>query len=725
MREAQPNGAASNIGTLSPKRRGLMKTNFVVMFLLVVSVVGYSQETQKKTAPATVPASSAPAVQLAPGAAKLPDRSAAYYHYSLAHIYEEMVAMYGRSEYAAKAIEEYKLAIENDPDSQYLNAGLAELYAKTGRIRDAVLEAQEIIKRDPSNVEARKLLGRIYLRSLGDTQGGAQSQEILKLAIEQYEQITSLEPQNVDDHMLLGRLYGRNNESLKAENEFKTATRLQPDSEEALTSLAYLYNEEGDSAKAIQTLAGVPASGRTAKVYLALGYSYEQQHDYKKAIEAYRNSLEEDHENLDALRGLAQNLLNDGQTDAALEQYKAIAEADPQDAQAHLRMAEIYRRTGKFEAALDSLKKAEAIVQESQEVPYDRALIFEAQGRYEEAVLALNQLLQSQKTAKPAGNYSPAEANNRTVFLERLGTVYRESGKYQLALETFRKMLDLGEENAARGYDQIVETYRDMKQWQEATNAAAEAVKKLPQNRSLKLVYAGQLADSGKADEGINEVKALLKGTPDDREIYIALGQIQSRLKHWKEAEEALDQAEKLSTKPEEKDYVLFIVASLYERQKKYEQAEEMFKRVITADPHNAGALNYVGYMLADRGVRLDEALGYIKKAVELEPQNGAYLDSLGWAYFKMGNYDLAEENLRKASEKIGNDGTVQDHLGDLFNKTGRLKLAAAHWERALEEWNKSVPAEVDSADVAKVQKKLESAKVKLAKEQGSTATKQ
>src|SRR5438874_2299251 len=87
------------------------------------------------------------------------DRAAAYYHYALAHSYEELVALYGRSEYASKAIEEYKLAIENDPDSGFLNSGLAELYAKTSRIKDAVLEAQNIIQRDPNNIEARKLLG--------------------------------------------------------------------------------------------------------------------------------------------------------------------------------------------------------------------------------------------------------------------------------------------------------------------------------------------------------------------------------------------------------------------------------------------------------------------------------------------------------------------------------------------------------------------------------------
>src|SRR5437764_13227682 len=97
---------------------------------------------------------------LSVGEKKLPrDRAAAYYHYALAHSYEELVALYGRSEYASKAIEEYKLAIENDPDSAFLTSGLAELYAKTSNIKSAVLEAQNSIQKDPNNVEARKLLG--------------------------------------------------------------------------------------------------------------------------------------------------------------------------------------------------------------------------------------------------------------------------------------------------------------------------------------------------------------------------------------------------------------------------------------------------------------------------------------------------------------------------------------------------------------------------------------
>jgi tetratricopeptide (TPR) repeat protein len=122
--------------------------------------------------------------------------------------------------------------------------------------------------------------------------------------------------------------------------------------------------------------------------------------------------------------------------------------------------------------------------------------------------------------------------------------------------------------------------------------------------------------------------------------------------------------------------------------------------------------------MNADRGVKLDESLNFVKQALTFEPNNGAYLDSLGWVYFNLGKYDLAEENLTKAEARMGTDPTVQEHLGDLYQKTGRLKLAAAHWDRAVQEWNKTVPTEVDSDAFAKVQQKLDAAKVKLAREE-------
>ena len=127
--------------------------------------------------------------------------------------------------------------------------------------------------------------------------------------------------------------------------------------------------------------------------------------------------------------------------------------------------------------------------------------------------------------------------------------------------------------------------------------------------------------------------------------------------------------------------------------------------------------LNYYGYMLADKSTRLPEALKLIRKAVELEPMNGAYLDSLGWCYFKMGDYELAEDNLRKAVDRDQTDPTVHDHLGELYEKTARVRLAVAQWEMAMKQFAVTSPGDYDAGDVAKVQKKLDGARIKLAKQ--------
>lgn len=650
------------------------------------------------------------------------DKAAAYYHYTMAHMYEEMVTAYGRSDLAVKATEEYRLAIEADPSSEFLTSALAELYVKTGRIADAVKEAQDIIKRDPNNLEAHKLLGRIYLRSLGDMPGGSGSENMLRLAIDQYEQIVKLDPTSVDDHLLLGRLYRFNNDLQKAEAELKTAIKLDPNSEEAVTTLAMLYTDEGDTSHALKVLSSIPDSARSAKLYSALGAAYEQRKDYKNAIDAYKHAIVLDRDNLDAIRGLAENYLNDGQLEAALEQYKVIADSNPEDAQTYVRIAEIYRREGKYDQALDNLKRAQALVPDTMDVPYTMAAVYQAQGRYDDAVKLLQDLIK--KTDKSEVGTSQADRNNRAIFIERLGMIYREQGNYPAAVDTFRKMLTLGDENARQGYQEIIDTYRESKQWPQATAVAKEAVQKMPEDRDLRMVLDAQLADMGQVDQAIADVRSMLKGGQEDRDVYVRLAIIYTRAKRWSDALDALAKAEQLSTKPDDKANVCFLRGDLYQRQKMFDQAEGEFKKVLNltppTDPQAAATLNYLGYMNADRGVKLEESLNFIKQALSFEPNNAAYLDSLGWAYFKLGKYDLAEENLNKAAVHMGSDPTVQEHLGDLYQKTGRLKLAASHWDRAVQEWNRTVPAEQDSEAFAKVQQKLDAAKVRLAKEESN-----
>jgi tetratricopeptide (TPR) repeat protein len=653
-----------------------------------------------------------------------PDRAAAYYHFGLAHLYEDMAVNAGRSDYATQAVEEYKLALSADPTSTYVQDGLADLYFKIGRIKEAVTAAQDQVTRNPNDIEAHELLGKVYLRSLGDMQN-AQSGQMLQLAIAEYQKLAELKPDDVETRLLLGQLYSFNHDSAKAEEQFKAAQKIDANSEEVVLNMARLYSEQGDAQRAADTLAAVPVDDRTPRIEFALGASYDQLHKSKEAIAAYRRAADLDPDNLDAQRGLATALLGDNQLDEALKALQTIVAAEPQDATSQIHIAEIQRRQGHYDAALDTLEKAKILEPDSLELTYNEALVYDSLGRYDEATGVLVKLLNS--SAHPDGKYTDPEKANRAIFLDRLGIIYREQNKTTEAVAAYKQILDLGGADYTKsGYQGEIDAYRDAHMWKEATYAATDAARAFPKDKQVQLMYAAQLADTGQLQQGITLANAQLApapGGPEDREVYLALAQIYIRANQYKEASDAIDKAATLAVHPDDKMYIAFIRGTLYDRQKLFDQSEAEFRKALAIDPNNATVLNYLGYSLADRGVKLPEALTMIQKAVELEPQNGAYLDSLGWVYFKSGQYALAEENLRKANERINTDPTVHDHLGEVYEKTGKLKLAVAQWERSMTEYAHSLPADADPADVAKVQHKLENARVKLAKLNTTTAT--
>jgi tetratricopeptide (TPR) repeat protein len=120
--------------------------------------------------------------------------------------------------------------------------------------------------------------------------------------------------------------------------------------------------------------------------------------------------------------------------------------------------------------------------------------------------------------------------------------------------------------------------------------------------------------------------------------------------------------------------------------------------------------LNYIGYMLADRGVRLDEAVQYVEKALALEPGNGSYLDSMGWALFKLNDLKQAEKYLLQAISKVKNDAVIHDHLGDLYYKTG-------DFDKAQDYWNKSLATGTEADEIQKVREKVDKLKETLRKQ--------
>ncbi len=693
-------------------------------FLLLPAINVPAQTAPKTPAPppSAAKSSASDQNQAHPATTAVADRSQAYFHSALAHIYEEEAVSLGRPEYVGHAVEEYKTALSADPNSPQLNDALADLYFRTGHAREAEATARGLLKTAPDDVDAHRLLGRLYLRQLSDAQNAVSSASpsgnILDQAIAQFERIITLDPKSVEDRMVLGQLYTVKHQPEKAEEQFKVAQDIEPDSEEVVLNLSRVYAENGDIAHSAKIIEAVPVAERTPKMELALGAAYDQLKRTKDAIAAYKRAADVDPEDAHTVGTLAQALLNDGQLDEALKEYKLLADADPADASNVIHISEIQRRQGKYEDALTTIRKALKKDPDSLEAGYNEGLLLDVLGRYDESSHVYEHMVEL--TSHANGAYTTEEKNNRAIFLERLGSVYHEQNKVDEAIATYQKMIDLGGEQAQRGHQGQVDTYRDAKMFDKAIAISRKAVEANPKDRDLKLMLAGELVDQGKDEEGLALAKSLLDNTSHDREVWLSMGQMLTRVHRWKDAEDALNKAGTLTTKKEDNLYLLFLKGGLAERQKHSEQAEQFFQQALALDPANAMILNYYGYMLADKGNRLPEALKMIRKAVQLEPMNGAYLDSLGWAYFKLGQYELAEENLRQAVERDRTDPTVHDHLGDVYEKTGRIRLAAAQWELSLSEYSKSAAADVEPADVAKVQHKLETARVKLAKQENN-----
>src|SRR5579862_2077193 len=173
------------------------------------------QETQKKSETAAAEQSKT-ASEADKTAAKDSSRADAYYNYAMGHIYEQQYEATSSSEYATKAIDAYKKAYALDPKSPVIGERLAEMYWKAQRIKEAVNEAQEILKRDPNDVQSRRLLGRIYLRSLGDFSVGNGQSETVGKAIEQFREIYRLDPSDTESALWLARLYRLRNDHDKA-----------------------------------------------------------------------------------------------------------------------------------------------------------------------------------------------------------------------------------------------------------------------------------------------------------------------------------------------------------------------------------------------------------------------------------------------------------------------------------------------------------------------------
>jgi tetratricopeptide (TPR) repeat protein len=641
-------------------------------------------------------------------------RADAYYYFTLGHYYQQEYEASSHAEDANRSIDFFKKAYAIDPNSHQIGEELAEIYFQSQRIRDAVLEAQSIITKDPDNLPARRLLGRIYVRMLGDLSDTSGQRDTLTRAAEQYREIMRLDPADTDAALWLARIYRLQNDHDKAEEVLRSLLAHEPENENAVEQLTQLLLDEGKSQEAISILKNILERAPTPRLWDLYGDAYTQIHDLNNAEQAYRKAADAQPGEITHRRGLAQTLLNEEKYPEALVQYQRLAEMDAEDPNNYLRQAEIYRQLKQLDKAEKNVLLAKQRAPGNLEVIYYESSIYQAEGRFDDAIRVLSDAVTA---VKAQSEFTPSRRRTLAILYQQLGQLYREVSNYTAAVNTFEEMLRLGPEEDRRARALIIDTYRVARDIPKALDAARKAVEAYPKDRPIRTTQALLLGQNAHTDQAVAQLRQMLDGTAGDFEIQLDLAQVEEQGRRWPEAEQAVHAAEKIASQSSEQETTGFLLGAIFERQKKFDQAEEQFREVLHRNPRNSAALNYYGYMLADRGIRLDEATDMIKRAIAEDPTNAAYLDSLGWAYFKQNRWSEAEEPLRQAASRESHDPTILSHLGDLYAKIGKDNLAEAQWQKSVDEWHRVLPGDFEPDRLAEVEQKISALKRRLAQQ--------
>jgi tetratricopeptide (TPR) repeat protein len=611
-----------------------------------------------------------------------PDRAKAYFHYALSKLYEKE-GNRSRSE------EELRSALAFDPKSSILRSETAEIRLRSGKVEEASALCREAISLDKDNSDAHFLLANIYLFQSEQPKPTVSHQD----AINEFKEVIRIKPDHDSAYLKIGQIYLRQNEAEKAVEYLEKGIETAGASDDYYFFLAQAYQQTGKSKEALNSaLRAVqinPAASNTELLEKLLSESGRT----KDAVDMYKQVLQMDAENLEIKKRLGAALLSNNQFDEATKILEEVHAAEPEDLPTMIQMARSFLGTQQYQKSIEILQTALKLDPSNTGTQYYLAYTYAEMGETEQAMSGFRKLLSS--TYKANSKYSPHEFEQRLLFQRHLAFLYQENGENEKAVEEFRALLSA--QDSPENFRALANALRVIQKKEEALSLLEKGSQKYPQDKYLILFKAQLLGETGEFQKGEALLRTAIEKTPDDSELYVTLSQVHIESKQFRKAEElVLTALKKFNQDP----ILQFQLGVVYERSKKFAKAEEVFLQIIKGNPRHASALNYLGFMWADQGIRLNESLDYIQKAVNLDPNNGAYLDSLGWVHFRMNNLTEAEKFLLTAAHRVKNDPTIHDHLGDLYFRLGRFTKAEESWRQAL-------ACSTQSEETQKVQKKL------------------
>jgi tetratricopeptide (TPR) repeat protein len=423
---------------------------------------------------------------------------------------------------------------------------------------------------------------------------------------------------------------------------------------------------EGDTAGALAALqraaADDPASASVQAEIASFYYRRNQRDEAEKAANA---ALALDPDNAEAHRvlgltaaGRAEGERNTNAQTAAyvrdsiahLEKAVAGVQGVP-DPTLNYTLGRLYLLTGASDKAVQSLRR---VVDQNPGSVQGRLALAQAQAAAKDlpgAIATLDEIVDDEpRVAGPLAQYQ------------------QQAGLVKESVQTLTKALENQPNSRELKLRRIVALY-DIKDYAQAAEFAAEAQKQHPDDQRFPRLQASALSALGDRARAIEVLEAATRAFPRDTISQMAL-------------------------------------ADVYSKANRKADAERMARQVLALEPKNANALNYLGYMLAERGEKLDEAIHLVMQALEIDPDNGAFLDSLGWAHFRKGNFAEAEKYISAAAEKMPENSDVQDHLGDVLARLRR-------WPDAITAWTRALGGDGQDVDRSTIEKKISNAKGK------------
>lgn len=592
-----------------------------------------------------------------------------------------------------RAIEEFQKAIQLHPGDIRLKADLANTYLAAGDFDKGEKVYLDLIKQRPDNSDITLLLANYYYKA-GRTE---QMQETIEGAVQ-----SETDPaKQARIYSIMGQAAIEKGDMAAAIQLLQEAAKRQPDDSLHAYALARAYLISGDREKAVEHLSAAIKKAPSpnpdwlltlGETYRALGKKDEANESFSNAIAVLQQQCESQPKNWMLRFQLGQSYEKADNDYLASEAYAESVKLQPNNGDLRYKLATVYSGLHQHENARKQLE--EAIKLDSPQVEWFLLLgeVYRTLTKRAEAAQAFQRAIASieeQTNENPHGYRAWAA----------LGEVYTRSHEYDQAVEALRKAVDLAGEEAnfplyvalARALSAAGNIEAADEQYRKAAEDLEEFAAEHPNDSETHLrlgLVCQNMRDYVKASEAFAKGIELAGGNALSTS-YVALADSLERSGQKQEGRAQYEKAysllvERVSTHPKDV-FAHYMLGNVCDRLDKVDECEKNYKTAAELDPYFAAAYNNLAYTYIVRDMNTDEAMKLVQKALELEPDNGAYVDTLAWGYFKQGKLDEALTELLRALKLDNSDSTIYDHIGDVYKAKTMVKEALEYWQKAFD----------------------------------------